>query len=296
MSKKIPVSGLIECCETMMREGWGYIWGTAGVLWTAERQKNLEKTYGPDDPNRGMSVRYGSRWIGHMVADCSGVNVYIWKKYGLTIAHGSNSIRKKYCGQTQSTPRPGYAAFKVRNGDDYYHIGTVAADNLTVYESKGTQSGFVMSAASSWACFAPYNDVDYDATETEHTEEQGGDQVIWQGVVETESGRLNVRSGPGTEYPRIGSLPKGESVDVFAEQGDWAYIAGDGLQGYVSKLYLKNVDKPAEPEPVKPEEPEAPDTGSWAVIIPFVSEIAARRYAETMKNAVLVKYEKPPDA
>ena len=128
--------------------------------------------------------------------------------------------------------------------------------------------------------------------------------MIWTAIVNTTSGRLNVRSGPGTQYPRIGSLPKGEDVDVFAEKGDWAYIAGDGLQGYVSKQFLM----PSEPPQTAPdnghEETPAEGAGtstedaqaqtSYAVWIPCDSEEEAKRYAGDIKKAHIVRYEKPP--
>ena len=101
----IPVSELYQYCDKMLAEKWGYIWGTSGIKWTQARQNAVS-----DD----MAKKYGSKWIGHMVSDCSGVMVYIWKQYGLSIAHGSNSIVRKYCGAVSKTPQPGYAAFKWR--------------------------------------------------------------------------------------------------------------------------------------------------------------------------------------
>ena len=49
---------------------------------------------------------------------------------------------------------------------------------------------------------------------------------------------LNVRSGPGTSYSRIGTLSRGTVVDVLETLEGWYKIAfGDG-EGYVSALYL----------------------------------------------------------
>ena len=263
----IPVADLFSACEMMLRENWGYIWGTSGELWTEKKQKAA---------TRDMTVKYGSRWIGHHVTDCSGVMVYIWRQHGMSIYHGSNTIRKKYCGELTRTPRPGYAAYKV-NGDDYHHIGIVAEDGLNVYEAKGTQTGFVMSAASSWHCFAPFNDVNYGE------EEQGGDlPVIYQAKVVTQSGSLNIRSGPGKNHSIIGSVPKGEVVDVLEERDEWAHII-DGKEGWVSMTYLKpltlSIDEP-EPQPEK-----------WGVYIPCDNEEEARRYAGDIKNAVVIRRE-----
>lgn len=223
---KIPVKALYEYCKTMLNGRWGYIWGTAGVLWTDARQKAATNE---------MAVKYGSKWIGHYVTDCSGVMVYIWKQFNLKIAHGSNSIRRQSVGKLQTMPEPGYAAFKVRDGD-YYHIGIVGEDADTVYESQGTIAGFTTSPASRWDWFAPFKDVQYE----EDMPMPDGEKVIYRAEVITESTPLNVRSGPGTQYDKIGKLPRGEVVDVMVEcPNGWLYIDDDGDQGYVDGRYLK---------------------------------------------------------
>lgn len=224
--KKIPVKALYEACEMMLRDHWGYIWGTAGVEWTEARQKATENE---------MAQKYGSRWIGHKVADCSGVMVYIWKQYGLKIAHGSNSIKRQSMGKLSTIPKPGQGALKLRDGDDYYHIGIVAKDGQHVYEAKGTIFGFVVSDVKEWDWFGDFSDVDY-----EEGQMPDGERVIYRAEVTTKNGVLNVRAGSGTEYPIINKLPKGEIVDVMVKlPNGWLYIDDDGEQGYVDGTYLK---------------------------------------------------------
>lgn len=285
----IPVRDLYSACEMMLRDRWGYIYGTAGIKWTQARQNAA---------TNDMARKYGLRWVGHMVADCSGVMVWIWKQHGLSIYHGSNTIRRKYCGELTKTPAPGYAAFKLRDGDDYYHIGIVAADGLNVYESRGTQTGFVTSAASSWHYFAPFNDVDYDAKE-------GGQQMDqYLAVVETQKGSLNVREKPSTDSKILFRVGKGQAVWVMEETGTgWARIDDDGMQGYASMQYLKKAaETPAEPPEEPGDEtpappPEPPENailvGVW---IPCENEDEARRYAGNIKGALIIRAGKPPDA
>ncbi len=63
-------------------------------------------------------------------------------------------------------------------------------------------------------------------------------------TVKVSSGTLNVRSGPGTSYSRIGSLTKGEEVMVLKVSGAWSYVLYDGTKtGYVSSQYLSGADK-----------------------------------------------------
>ncbi len=58
-------------------------------------------------------------------------------------------------------------------------------------------------------------------------------------IVKTASGNLNVRSGAGTSYSRIGSLPSGEVVLVLWTTGEWSRILYNGTKlGYVNSSYL----------------------------------------------------------
>ena len=59
-------------------------------------------------------------------------------------------------------------------------------------------------------------------------------------TVNTSSTNLNVRSGRGTGYSVIGSLPKGETVVVLSESSGWSKILFAGSRtGYASSSYLK---------------------------------------------------------
>lgn len=56
---------------------------------------------------------------------------------------------------------------------------------------------------------------------------------------------LHVRSGPGTDYPVIGSLTHGMEVKVISVRGEkgnrWAKIRFEGLTSYVSAKHLAKV-------------------------------------------------------
>lgn len=59
----------------------------------------------------------------------------------------------------------------------------------------------------------------------------------------TNTDALNIRSGPGVEYPWLGSLTGGEQVRVIGEIGNWyQVVTGAGLNGYMSKSYLTPVN------------------------------------------------------
>ncbi|MCM3788874.1 SH3 domain-containing protein [Domibacillus indicus] len=60
------------------------------------------------------------------------------------------------------------------------------------------------------------------------------------GYVSIDSGVLNVRSGPGTNYKVIGSLKNNVSVSVYSQsKSGWSQIAFKGKRGYVSSKYLR---------------------------------------------------------
>ena len=59
------------------------------------------------------------------------------------------------------------------------------------------------------------------------------------GRVSTSSLPLRIRSGAGTNYRVLGTMPRGASVTITGEAGNgWAKISYNGINGYASKQYL----------------------------------------------------------
>ena len=260
----IPVKDVYAYLEMMLHDEWGYIWGTAGVMWTQARQDAVT-----DD----MARQYGSQWIGHMVSDCSGVPVYIWRKYGLSIPHGSNSmVRQGYVREIGGKPFPGAAAFVYKEDqDDYSHIGIVGEDGETVYEAKGTRYGFVTSKVSDrkWNRFGRFKDVDYT----------GGDvkpmKTPYYAIVATESSPLNVRAEPSETGTKIGKAAKGSTVKVITHGDMWDFIDTGTFQGYAATRYL---------QPVR----ECPDVdpGSGGDITLHLTRDEAQAYKKTLASLI----------
>lgn len=155
---------LITLFRQVLDEGWGYIWGRSGQVWTAANQKAA---------TRAMTVKYGSKWIGRRVADCSGLFAWAFKQCGESIYHGSNTIWKKHCSsQGTLTPgmslKPGTAVFLVKNGNRH-HIGLFVGDN-TVIEAKGTAYGVVTSTLSRWDEWGELKAVSYSDEKGEAAE------------------------------------------------------------------------------------------------------------------------------
>ena len=178
MSKKIQASDLITKFYQALNEKWGYIWGTAGSSWTAEKQASLEAKYynNPDKySDLRMSAEYGSKWIGRTVSDCSGLFSWAFVKLGSSILHGSNSIWNKYCSakgelvkgkRDDGQPlKPGTAVFLHDTSTDIRgHIGLYVG-NGEVIEAASTQKGVIKSKISRWVEWGELKDVIYNEEE-----------------------------------------------------------------------------------------------------------------------------------
>lgn len=172
--KVISTQALIEKFQQALADEWGYIWGTAGVKWTAAKQAELEKT---TDANRANSRKYGKKWIGHMVADCSGLFSWAFKQLGGYMYHGSDTMYLKYCtehGELKNgkrtdgaTLKPGTAVF-VWNGEKYSHVGLYIG-NGTVIEAMGAQNGVTTTKItdSKWSHWGELKGVDYSGAQPE---------------------------------------------------------------------------------------------------------------------------------
>lgn len=160
----VTAKDLVEKFEYALHDQWGYIWGKYGQLWTEAAQKSATNE---------MAVKYGAKWIGHHVADCSGLGYWAFKELGGYIFHGSNTIWNEYvtdrCDlkngrRTDGEPLlPGDPVFlkKTENGRiNRHHIGYYVGGD-TVIEAKGTPYGVVTSPLSRWHETAHWLNVDY---------------------------------------------------------------------------------------------------------------------------------------
>ena len=153
----IRSTDLIAKFRTALNQKWGYIWGTSGIKWTEARQKEIEKT---TDPDRAQARKIGSKWIGHTVADCSGLFTWAFRQLGGEMYHGSDTMYRKWCehhGEMKNGKRTDSAALKPGtavfcwNGEKYSHVGLFVGDG-TVIEAMNTEKGVVTSkvTATKW--------------------------------------------------------------------------------------------------------------------------------------------------
>ena len=150
----------------------GYIWGQMGAVWTAAKQKSLEKRYNENPSgmaNYKMAAQDGSKWIGHRVWDCAGLCRWAAKEHGLAIHSGSNLIwncdlAKK--GQlTDGMELPVGALVFTGTASKKPHVGVYTGDGL-VTEAEGTKAGVVQSKLhGKWKWWGLLKGVTYDAAE-----------------------------------------------------------------------------------------------------------------------------------
>lgn len=83
----VKAADLILLWWLALTDYWGYIWGKHGVMWTQAMQNRA---------TNAMAKEHGQQWVGHMVADCSGLGFDAFQKLGGYIFHGSDTIWKQY--------------------------------------------------------------------------------------------------------------------------------------------------------------------------------------------------------
>ena len=227
----IKASDLIAKFQYALDEGWGYIWGKSGQVWTQRDQENA---------SREMTVKYGAKWIGHVVADCSGLFRWAYKQLGSDISHGSNLIYDGHCkakGRLSGGRRtdgqellPGTAVFTGTDGE-HGHIGLYIGGG-EVIEAAGTQQGVIKSkvTASKWTYWGELKAVDY-AKE---------DEPVAEGYAKVTGKRVALRQEPSTRAAVILRVNTGETVKIEPEpKKTWEYVSYNGKTGWMMKEFLE---------------------------------------------------------
>ena len=90
------------------------------------------------------------------------------------------------------------------------------------------------------------------------------------GMVNTSSSSLNVRSGPGTSYEKIGQVQKNSYIQITgitknSKNEEWYRIDLAGVEGYVMKSYIKLDGAVTTPSPT-PESSTPPDSDASSTV------------------------------
>ena len=227
----ISTEALIEKFEYALENDYGYIWGAAGELWTAAKQAKA---------TREMTVKYGSRWIGHHVADCSGLFTWAFAQLGGYMYHGSDTMFRKYTtatGQLKNGKRTdgkelrkGTAVFCYNEEKkNYSHVGLYIGNGYVI-EAASTQSGVIKSKVSNkkWEAWGELRGVNYNS------------DPIPKGYAEVTGIRVALRKQPSTSAGIITRVDTGNRVKLETPPpSDWDYVSYNGQKGYMMKKFLK---------------------------------------------------------
>ena len=108
-------------------------------------------------------------------------------------------------------------------------VGYMSADYLTVTPTEAKEETEAPAEES--------------GKEAEKSEEKAAEAKALTGRVTTEV--LNVRSGAGTKYSRVGKVYAGDVVTILAEADGWYQIDTGSVDGYVSAEYVNVIDPEA---------------------------------------------------
>ena len=229
----ILAADLIYKFNYALANHWGYIINTAGILWTQTKQNAATDSY---------AKKYGQKWVGHYVADCSGLFSWAFAQLGGYMYHGSNTMWNKYCtaqGKLSSgkrtdgkTLKPGTAVFVLKGTSDRSHVGLYIG-NGEVIEASSTETGVIKSKITNtkWKEWGELKGVDYDtkSSSNETPTSQVGSAVV-------NAVRVALRSGPSTNDSILVRVDKGERVQVLGDS--WTKVTYQGKTGYMMTKFL----------------------------------------------------------
>lgn len=262
----IPIRKLVNVAQVALDEKWGYIWGKSGQVWTQANQ---------DNATRDMTVRYGQKWVGKRVADCSGLFVYAFRECGGKIYHGSNTIWNDYLDPETRGPlagvvkiRYGAAVFQNINGKRT-HIGWYRGGGM-VEEERGTQTGCILSPLATWDEYGELKDADYTGEVYETFDIQPLDTITKGAKGEMVKYLQNALIEEGYDVGKSGAdgvFGTGTLSAVRAFQYDNG-LTSDGKVGQKTWAKIKALvvdDEPDEDKPTAPPvEPQEPTEGNVA--------------------------------
>lgn len=234
---EIRTADLIAKFQYALDNKWGYILGTAGIKWTQAKQ---------DEATGDTAKAYGKKWIGHYVADCSGLFTWAFKELGGYMYHGSNTMWNKYCvakGKLVNGKRsdgkelkPGTAVFVLKNGNDRSHVGLYIG-NGKVIEASSTQTGVIMTDITNkkWAEWGELKGIDY-RTNSKDTPAEDKETPVSIGSAVVNATKVALRSAPSTNASILTRVDKGQRVQVL--DGEWTRVTYQGKSGYMMTKFL----------------------------------------------------------
>lgn len=240
----INVKDFLQKVKIPLQQQWGYIYGTWGRIWTAQLQRAYSQ---PSKTNWKKTKQYGSKWIGRMVTDCSGLVRWACYQLGEVVAHHSHYLYTDYCRNKGklvkglradgTQPLAGSLVFLTNAEGRKHHVGVYCGNNVVI-EAKGTQWGVVTSQLSHWDAWGELKCVSY----TNQDKPQEPVVIGQHYAITTNPGSyLNLREKPNKASKSIAKIPKGTKVIVINKDNkDWWKIKYGNYIGYAASQYLED--------------------------------------------------------
>lgn len=227
----ICAEDLIAKFQYALDNHWGYIWGAAGSVWTQAKQNAT---------SNDMAKKYGQQWVGHTVADCSGLFTWAFKQLGGSMYHGSDTMFRKYTtasGALKAGKRtdgqellPGTAVFVFNEEKkNYSHVGLFIGGSYVI-EAASTQKGVIKSKVSDakWEFWGELKGMTFKR------------EPVPKGYAEVTGTRVALRSGPTTAASVLTRVDTGKRVKKETPPAsEWEYVSYGGKSGWMMKKYLR---------------------------------------------------------
>lgn len=144
-------------------------------------------------------------------------------------------VSTSYLAKVQSNSNGG--TYRVNTNSLSLNLRSGPGSNYSVIDSMPKNSLVTMiEYGSSWSKVRYNNKEGYTATQYLVQADSNSNNGTY--YIKTNSQNLNMRSGPGTNYSIITSIPKGAQVNVTEYGSGWSKIEYSGKTGYVSTQYL----------------------------------------------------------
>lgn len=178
-------------------------YGNAVDWWYANAKDNIYSYGSEPKPNSIVVWGGGNYGYGHVgfVENVDGNTVYF--------NEGNFSVRGAYDGAIKSLSKE-----EIKNRGNLYIKGYIYITD------KASQTNTSNPSASSGQASS------------------AAEKVISKGSVTVSNSTLNVRNAGSTSSSIIGSLKKGETVNIVAKAGDWYKIQYNSSYGYVNSKYI----------------------------------------------------------
>ncbi|MDR1674033.1 MAG: SH3 domain-containing protein [Oscillospiraceae bacterium] len=209
---------------------------------TAAAKAQKIKSYLDSGHFVAVSVKYSGHWVAvdsvngdtvNIIDPDSNANTNLFSSYDpdgvITLNVFKTSVAsRRDTGEYTVTSE---TDLRTSSGKYYGSVAKIpAGEKLTVDDISGNWGHTYYNGVSGWICL-------------DHTVSGGGNSDTGSDpsgyqpgkyTVVTQSGGLNYRSGPGTNYDSYGTVPSGTAVTVTAVENGWGKISYAGQQAWIS--------------------------------------------------------------